>query len=63
VTWGVAYRDPSVVANIFLINGGLQRGDLVLQLRPDHEASKLRVLWKRGGVATALLEPLNEKPH
>lgn len=55
VAWGVAYRDPSVVAGITLFNGGLHRGDLVLTLKPAYDASQLRVLWKRGGVASDLM--------
>jgi hypothetical protein len=56
VKWGVAYRDNAVVTNLLLSNGGAHAGDLVLVLNYK-VASRLRVLWKRGGVALELPPP------
>lgn len=57
ITWGFAYRDDDLVTNISLPRGGGQPGQLVLQLDDDLDASRLRILWKRGAGASELLTP------
>lgn len=56
VRWGVAYCDNKVVTNITLTNGGGNAGDLLLLLE-GLDASRLRVLWKRGRESSKLLTP------